>query len=124
MLHTSKFIWVIPFFSTYIPRFQIFLTLCMLRDYHLHIYLKLYSAIYLHFCFFLESFNKTVNSLLVSFVFRKILTFKVIIDILISVKRYSFNPLYNPYILIIYTPLNEKRSHLWPFFIFFIFPFY
>jgi hypothetical protein len=31
------------------------------------------------------------------------------IDILITVKRYSFNPLYNPYILIIYTPLNEKR---------------
>ena len=39
------------------------------------------------------------------------LTFKMILAIIISVKRYSFNPLYNPYILIIYTPLNEKRPY-------------
>jgi len=56
----------------------------------------------------LETLPKTDNLYLLDFIFRKWLTFEVRVAILISVKRYSFNPLYNPYILIIYTPLMKS----------------
>lgn len=59
--------------------------------------------------FTLETLPKYDNYCLLDFILRNVLTFEVTIDILMLVKRYSFNPLYNPYILIIYTPLNEKR---------------
>lgn len=59
--------------------------------------------------FTLETLPKSDNYCLLGFILRNVLTFEVAIDILMLVKRYSFNPLYNPYILIIYTPLNEKR---------------
>lgn len=85
-------------------------TFIMLHRYDLHKCTFLYNNFYLHIMFTLETLPKSDNCCLVRFIFRNVLTFEVTIDILRLVKRYSFNPLYNPYILIIYTPLNERRS--------------
>lgn len=98
----------------------------MLRHYDLHKYIFLCKRIYnsinkfccpykvclFHLTYPVYFGNTAQNGhlLFVENYIRKVLTFVHTIDILESVKRYSFNPLYNPYILIIYTPLNEKRS--------------
>jgi hypothetical protein len=81
----------------------------MLHRYDLPKRTFLYIIFNLHILLTLETLPKTDNYCLVGFIFRNQLTFVTTLDILKSVKRYSFNPLYNPYILIIYTPLNEKR---------------
>ncbi len=59
--------------------------------------------------FTLETLPKYDNYCLLDFILRNVLTFEVTIDILMLVKRYSFNPLYNPYILFI-LPLT-KNDH-------------
>lgn len=105
-----------------------FLGICSLfSDIQLHLHFCMSSALYmlhrydllkrtilyikfnLHILLTLETLPKSDNYCLVGFIFRNQLTFAATLAILKSVKRYSFNPLYNPYILIIYTPLNEKR---------------
>ena len=98
----------------------------MLRHYDLHKYIFLckrihnsinkfcchYKVCLFHLTYPVYFGNTAQNGhlLFVENYIRKVLTFVHTIDILEPVKRYSFNPLYNPYILIIYTPLNEKRS--------------
>lgn len=81
----------------------------MLHRYDLPKRTFLYMIFNLHILLTLETLPKSDNYCLVGFIFRNQLTFLITIVILKLVKRYSFNPLYNPYILIIYTPLNEKR---------------
>lgn len=92
--------------------------LYMLHRYDLLNCTFLYIDFNLHILLTLETLPKSDNYCLVGFIFRNQLIFVTAIAILKLVKRYSFNPLYNPYILIIYTPLNEKRPYQWSFFIY------
>lgn len=92
--------------------------LYMLHRYDLLNCTFLYIDFNLHILLTLETLPKSDNYCLVGFIFRNQLIFVTAIAILKLVKRYSFNPLYNPYILIIYTPLNEKRPSRWSFFIY------
>ena len=80
----------------------------MLHRYDLLNCTFLYIDFNLHILLTLETLPKSDNYCLVGFIFRNQLIFVTAIAILKLVKRYSFNPLYNPYILIIYTPLMKS----------------